>query len=163
MKLAPTKVKVTIQKIEILDKVYFETAKATIKPESFPLLDEVARVLIDYPQITKVRVEGHTDSRGNDAYNLKLSDERAAPCGPTSRGRASRRPADEPGLRRDAAGGSAERGRGLGQEPARRVRDRRAEDGVTAPPPPAGRRGALGEPGLGFHASGCSYPRRRTP
>ena len=78
VRLAPTKVKVTIQKIEILDKIYFETAKATIKPESYPLLDEVARVLVDYPQITKLRVEGHTDSRGNDAYNLKLSDERAA-------------------------------------------------------------------------------------
>jgi outer membrane protein OmpA-like peptidoglycan-associated protein len=78
IKLAPTKVKITLQKIEILDKVYFETAKATIKSESFALLDEVARVLIDSPQITKVRVEGHTDSRGNDAYNMKLSDERAA-------------------------------------------------------------------------------------
>ncbi len=78
VKLAPTRVKVTLQKIEILDKVYFETAKATIKPESFALLDEVARVLIDHPQIAKVRVEGHTDSRGNDAYNMKLSDDRAA-------------------------------------------------------------------------------------
>jgi len=78
VKLAPTRVKVTLQKIEILDKVYFETAKSAIKPESFPLLDEVARVLIDNPQITRLRVEGHTDSRGNDAYNLKLSGERAA-------------------------------------------------------------------------------------
>jgi outer membrane protein OmpA-like peptidoglycan-associated protein len=78
VKLAPTRVKVTLQKIEILDKVFFETAKSAIKPESFPLLDEVARVLLDNPQIAKLRVEGHTDSRGNDAYNLKLSDERAA-------------------------------------------------------------------------------------
>jgi outer membrane protein OmpA-like peptidoglycan-associated protein len=75
--LAPTKVKVTTKKIEILDKVYFDTAKASIKPESFPLLDEVARVLLDNPQILKVRIEGHTDSRVNDASNMKLSQSRA--------------------------------------------------------------------------------------
>jgi OOP family OmpA-OmpF porin len=66
------------EKIEISEKVQFETASHEIKPESFGLLDEVAQVLNDNPDITKVRIEGHTDSRGGRAYNKKLSQRRAA-------------------------------------------------------------------------------------
>ena len=69
--------RVTREKIEILDKVYFETAKAVIRPESFPLLDQVAAILTERPDITKVQVEGHTDTRGPDARNLALSQARA--------------------------------------------------------------------------------------
>ena len=69
---------VTAERIEIKDSVYFETAKAVIKSESFNLLDQVATIMKDNPEITGLRIEGHTDSRGNDAYNLKLSKERAA-------------------------------------------------------------------------------------
>jgi outer membrane protein OmpA-like peptidoglycan-associated protein len=75
--LQPAKVVVTTQKLDILDKVFFDTNKTTIKKVSYPLLDEVAHVLIDHPEILKVRVEGHTDSRGSDSANLKLSDGRA--------------------------------------------------------------------------------------
>jgi outer membrane protein OmpA-like peptidoglycan-associated protein len=67
---------VTKEKIEIKQTVYFDFNKATIKPVSFALLNEVALALKDNPTI-HVRVEGHTDSRGNDAYNLKLSQKRA--------------------------------------------------------------------------------------
>ena len=70
-------VKVTEKKIELKQTVYFDTAKTTIKRRSFALLNEVARVMADNPKI-KVRIEGHTDSRGSDTYNLKLSDGRAA-------------------------------------------------------------------------------------
>lgn len=70
-------VKVTEKKIELSQTVYFDTAKATIKPVSFPLLNEVAKALDDNPKI-KVRIEGHTDSRGSDSYNLRLSTARAA-------------------------------------------------------------------------------------
>ena len=71
------RVVVTDTKIEILDKVYFEYNKAVIKSESFPILDAVAATLEGNPDIKLVEVQGHTDERGNDAYNLKLSDERA--------------------------------------------------------------------------------------
>ncbi|MEE2786151.1 MAG: OmpA family protein [Myxococcota bacterium] len=71
------KVVLTRDKIEINEKVYFETDKAVIKPESYGLLDEVAAVLRKYPQVEKVEVQGHTDSRGSDTYNLDLSDRRA--------------------------------------------------------------------------------------
>ncbi|RMH40376.1 MAG: OmpA family protein [Deltaproteobacteria bacterium] len=67
---------VTKSKIELKQTIYFETGKATIKPVSFGLLDEVAQALKDNPTIT-VRIEGHTDSRGSRAYNLRLSDARA--------------------------------------------------------------------------------------
>ena len=76
--MMPARATVTKEKIEIADKVYFETAKAAIKPESFGLLDDVASILVANPEITKIRIEGHTDSRGNADYNRKLSDARAA-------------------------------------------------------------------------------------
>ena len=72
-----TKVRITETKIEILEKVFFDTGKAKIKSRSFGLLDQVAAVLKAYPKMTKIRVEGHTDDRGNDASNLKLSQRRA--------------------------------------------------------------------------------------
>jgi len=65
-------------KIRILDKVFFETNKAIIKQESYDILFQVAETLRQNPQITKVEVQGHTDSRGRDDYNLELSDRRAA-------------------------------------------------------------------------------------
>lgn len=77
LKLAPARAKVTKEKIEILDKVFFDTAKATIKPESFSLLDDVAALLDANPDIKKIRVEGHTDSRGSARTNLRLSQARA--------------------------------------------------------------------------------------
>ena len=78
VQLRPTQVELTVEKIEIKGEVYFDTAKATIKPESFPLLDEVAQVMFDHPEVLRLRIEGHTDSRGDNAYNLNLSKERAA-------------------------------------------------------------------------------------
>jgi outer membrane protein OmpA-like peptidoglycan-associated protein len=63
--------------IELLDVVYFENNKAAIKKISHKLLDNVAVVLSNQPGITKVRVEGHTDDKGKDAYNLDLSQRRA--------------------------------------------------------------------------------------
>ena len=66
------------KKIDILEKVYFDTSKSTIQARSLPLLDEVATVLNAHPEINKVLVEGHTDSLGAAAFNKKLSADRAA-------------------------------------------------------------------------------------
>jgi len=71
------KVKVSEQAIIILDKVYFETDKDIIKPESYALLDQVAAIFKSHPEIKKVEISGHTDSQGSDAHNLDLSDRRA--------------------------------------------------------------------------------------
>jgi len=65
-------------KIVLWGKIFFDTDKATIKPISFPVLDDVVDVLVKNPGIALVEVQGHTDARGSDAYNLKLSNRRSA-------------------------------------------------------------------------------------
>jgi OmpA-OmpF porin, OOP family len=72
----PKFIVVTKDKIELKQKVHFETAKATIKPDSFAMLTEIADVLKARPEV-KIRIEGHTDKRGGMTYNMKLSQARA--------------------------------------------------------------------------------------
>lgn len=69
-------VEVTTTHIRIRQTIHFEFNRAVIKPDSFGILDTVAQVMRDFPDIT-VEVQGHTDSRGNDAYNMRLSQQRA--------------------------------------------------------------------------------------
>jgi outer membrane protein OmpA-like peptidoglycan-associated protein len=59
-----------------LQDVNFETGKAVIKQESFPVLDDVAKVLLQYPMLT-MEVGGHTDNTGTKAKNVSLSEQRA--------------------------------------------------------------------------------------
>ncbi len=73
----PKRVFVTGVRIEILEKIFFDTAKTTIKKESFALLQEVADTLNRNLDITRVAVDGHTDSDGEDAKNLTISQGRA--------------------------------------------------------------------------------------
>ena len=73
----PDRVVLTASSIEIQDKVQFATGKAEILPESFGLLDDVARVFNENEQIEVVQIEGHTDSTGTAAINRKLSQQRA--------------------------------------------------------------------------------------
>ena len=67
----------TAEKIEIREKVFFDTGKATIQSTSFALLNDVADVMKEHPEVKKVRIEGHTDNVGSDIANLKLSQGRA--------------------------------------------------------------------------------------
>lgn len=64
-------------KLEITQKIQFRTGSGVILPASYPILEEVAQVLKDYPAV-KLRIEGHTDDVGKDRANLKLSKWRAA-------------------------------------------------------------------------------------
>ncbi len=64
--------------IQILEQVKFATGSAVILKESDGLLTAVAKVLTDHPEITKLRVEGHTDNVGGKGYNQGLSNARAA-------------------------------------------------------------------------------------
>lgn len=73
----PKRVIVTREKIEILEKIFFDTNKATIKPVSFPLLKEIAATLNSNPDIIRLEIAGHTDTDGKDDKNLKLSQARA--------------------------------------------------------------------------------------
>jgi outer membrane protein OmpA-like peptidoglycan-associated protein len=73
----PTKAFVQGDRITITEKVLFETGKATIRPESFGLLDDVVAAMRSTPQIRSVEIAGHTDNVGNARLNLGLSDRRA--------------------------------------------------------------------------------------
>lgn len=64
-------------KIEIKKQVHFATNRDVILPDSTPLLDQVAAVILSNPQLRLIRIEGHTDDRGEDAYNMDLSNRRA--------------------------------------------------------------------------------------
>jgi outer membrane protein OmpA-like peptidoglycan-associated protein len=64
--------------VRVLQQVHFETASATILPDSFPMLTEIVQLLKANPAIKKMRIEGHTDNRGDADYNLGLSKQRAA-------------------------------------------------------------------------------------
>jgi outer membrane protein OmpA-like peptidoglycan-associated protein len=68
---------VTSDQIVIHEKIQFATNKATIKPESHGLLDEITSVITSHPQLKRISIEGHTDSTGADARNQQLSEQRA--------------------------------------------------------------------------------------
>ena len=71
-------VTVTKEKIEIKKQIKFATGSSKIVgAESQAILRDVAQALKDNQQIKKVRIEGHTDSVGDDVMNLKLSQDRA--------------------------------------------------------------------------------------
>lgn len=64
-------------KLVIMKKIYFEYDSAIIKKQSHPILNTVAEILQINPDIGLIEVQGHTDERGNDDYNLRLSQARA--------------------------------------------------------------------------------------
>ena len=72
------KILLTSTKIEILERVHFEFDKSVIKERSYSILRLVAAVLRANQRVTRLRVEGHTDSKGSDGYNQELSQARAA-------------------------------------------------------------------------------------
>jgi outer membrane protein OmpA-like peptidoglycan-associated protein len=59
-----------------LQNIQFDTGKASLKPESFPVLDEVGGILQQYPAL-QIEIGGHTDNRGSQALNDRLSQARA--------------------------------------------------------------------------------------
>jgi outer membrane protein OmpA-like peptidoglycan-associated protein len=63
--------------IKIEQQINFATNSATIKPDSTSLMTQIADAFLRYPDIRLVEIQGHTDSRGNDKYNLDLSQRRA--------------------------------------------------------------------------------------
>ena len=56
--------------------IKFDVNKATLKPESIGTINYIVKMMQDHPEL-KFSVEGHTDSDGDDAANLKLSETRA--------------------------------------------------------------------------------------
>jgi OmpA-OmpF porin, OOP family len=65
--------------IDVLGNIEFDTDKATIRqtPQTLGILTTLATAGKAYPQITKLRVEGHTDGDGHEGHNQDLSEARA--------------------------------------------------------------------------------------
>ncbi len=57
--------------------ILFELGKADLKPESKKVLDEIGKVLVQWPDL-KIEIGGHTDNQGAEDFNQKLSEQRAA-------------------------------------------------------------------------------------
>lgn len=65
------------ERLRIKNQILFEFGSNKIDPRSFPMLDEVAKVLAANPSVGPVLIEGHTDNVGPKAFNLDLSRRRA--------------------------------------------------------------------------------------
>ena len=78
--LTPQKIEVKkgddLFKVLQLNPIYFDYDKSDIRPDAAEELAKVVAVLKEYPKM-RIDVRSHTDSRGSDAYNLKLSQRRA--------------------------------------------------------------------------------------
>ncbi|MEJ2593861.1 MAG: OmpA family protein [bacterium] len=60
----------------VANGIRFDSGRATLKPESMGIINEMVEVMEDHPDL-KIIIEGHTDSDGEENANLKLSEERA--------------------------------------------------------------------------------------
>lgn len=69
---------VDARKITIDQRIHFAFDRAVIRPQSFPILNDVASIIqSNQASISRVVVQGHTDSIGSDQYNMRLSERRS--------------------------------------------------------------------------------------
>ena len=66
----------SITKPVVIDNIFYDFDRATLRPESKTALDEMAQVLRDNPNVT-IEMASHTDRKGTDEYNINLSSRRA--------------------------------------------------------------------------------------
>jgi outer membrane protein OmpA-like peptidoglycan-associated protein len=69
--------RVTQERIEISEKIFFVSDRAIIRDRSHPVLEEVGKAFEEHPAIEKVEIRGYADERGKSKYNYYLSWERA--------------------------------------------------------------------------------------
>ena len=69
--------KLEVGEVYKIDNIYYDYNKATIRSDAKPSLDQLIRLLNEYPNM-KIQINSHTDCRGSDAYNIKLSQNRAS-------------------------------------------------------------------------------------
>jgi outer membrane protein OmpA-like peptidoglycan-associated protein len=70
-------IEVIADDILLSDRIYFDFALARIRGRSWPLLEQIARLLEVHPEYTLVSIEGHCDYIGSDEVNQALSERRA--------------------------------------------------------------------------------------
>lgn len=66
----------SINKPNVVENIFYDFDKATLRPESKEALDQLAQMLRDNPNIT-LEMSSHTDRWGSDEYNIDLSNRRA--------------------------------------------------------------------------------------
>jgi outer membrane protein OmpA-like peptidoglycan-associated protein len=123
------RVQVQDGKITISEQIAFDQNKAVIKPESFGLVDEIAKTIKENDKIKKVSIEGHTSAEGDAGQNMKLSQDRAA---------AVLKALTERGIdksRLTSKGFGVTKPLGDNSTPAGRMQNRRVEFIVTDPAP----------------------------
>ena len=67
----------TEKTLEITERIFFAFGDAQMLPRSYPLMEQVAKVLREHPELEQLVVEGHTDNIGEAEYNRQLSRARA--------------------------------------------------------------------------------------
>jgi outer membrane protein OmpA-like peptidoglycan-associated protein len=77
IQLKPSRIELTTKEVKIHEQVFFAYDRALIDQRSFAVLSEVAATLKLHPEILQVEIQGHTDAKGTEAYNLQLSQQRA--------------------------------------------------------------------------------------
>lgn len=68
--------KLAVGEVYNIDNIYYDFDKANIREDAKPALNRLIELLNQYPAM-HIQINSHTDCRGSDKYNLKLSDERA--------------------------------------------------------------------------------------
>lgn len=74
----PPTAEISSEKIDLSETVQFDEGSSNLVARSKELLDDVARVLSEHPEVIKVQIEGHTDSIAGPKLNMKLSRDRVA-------------------------------------------------------------------------------------
>ena len=67
---------VAVTKPSVLENIFYDFDRASLRPESRTALDELASILKENPHVT-IEMRAHTDSKGSEAYNMDLSNRRA--------------------------------------------------------------------------------------
>lgn len=65
-----------VNKPQVIENIFYDFDKATLRPESKTALDEVVAMMNDNPNVA-IEMGAHTDRKGSDEYNIRLSDRRA--------------------------------------------------------------------------------------
>jgi outer membrane protein OmpA-like peptidoglycan-associated protein len=66
-----------VEAVIVLDNVYYDFDRSSLRQESYPTLDKLVALLNEYPTMV-IEVRAHTDNMGDEKYNMLLSDARAA-------------------------------------------------------------------------------------
>jgi OOP family OmpA-OmpF porin len=72
----PVKEEPKVEAVIVLENVYYDFDSSTLREESYPALDKLVGLLNQYSTMV-IEIRAHTDNKGDDKYNMNLSDARA--------------------------------------------------------------------------------------